>query len=646
MSKLDLRVVFSKVTILTAAWSISTAAIADDTCTYLPEDVPELIESQFSLAGLPLPDVGRFLSVQSARNGQLSYSGEQMAFISNASGYPQIWVTNLDSSWPVQITFGEPITFFEWTPDNRLVYGVDRSGNEREGFYLISPDGLYEEELLAPSDAFRSFGGFSPNMGTLAYASTERDGISFDVHLFDLETKTDSRVFDGRMGLYVDSFSPDASSAVLTESSGEDANILFLFDVANRTTTPLFPDGLDRSRFDNIRWLADGSGFYLVTDFGREFAGIALYDVESGELSWEHQVDRDVDQLIFSEASETLAWTENHGGFSTLVVSRAGSLIEEVSNLPSGVYGIRIAELTGEIAVSISGPQVSGDIWLVDQENEVSRLTQSATAGLDMNSMIVPEHVSFTARDGVELYGQIYLPKEVNGDVPFLINVHGGPTAQGRPYFDAPFQYLLSRGIGIFDLNFRGSTGYGKSFARLNDGRLRENELYDLEDAANYLRQERGFSVSRVGITGGSYGGYLTMAAMSRLPGVFDVGVAQVGVSDWITALEGASPALQASDRIEYGDINSESDREFFRSISPVAYSDQVQAPIMLQHGANDPRDPPTESDHYACAVRAVGGEVEYVRFPDEGHGIRKQINRVTFYTRMTQFLKTHLGAE
>ena len=225
-----------------------------------------------------------------------------------------------------------------------------------------------------------------------------------------------------------------------------------------------------------------------------------------------------------------------------------------------------------------------------------------------------------------------------------LLAVHGGPTAQARPDFDGVVQYLLTRGIAVFDFNYRGSTGYGKQFARLNDGRLRAHEYLDMEDAVQWLHTLGTVDPRRVAVMGGSYGGYLTMAAMTRLPGVFRSGVAFVGVANWVTALEGASPQLKASDRIEYGDIHDPADREFFKEISPITHVRDVRAPVMVLHGANDPRDPVTESDQFVHGIREIGGEVEYLRFPDEGHGIRKLSNRIIAYRRIAGFLERTVG--
>jgi dipeptidyl aminopeptidase/acylaminoacyl peptidase len=294
----------------------------------------------------------------------------------------------------------------------------------------------------------------------------------------------------------------------------------------------------------------------------------------------------------------------------------------------------------------VSGPGLPGDIWTWNvASGAVQRATASSTAGLDMTAMVVPEHHSFPARDGLELHGLLYLPEGVPAGEkpPVLLSVHGGPTAQARPGFNAVHQYLLTRGIAVFDLNFRGSTGYGKSFARANDGRERAVEYLDMADAVAWLGEQGWVDAGRAAVMGGSYGGYLTMAAVTRLPDSFRSGVAFVGVSNWVSALEGASPSLKASDRIEYGDIDDPADRAFFETVSPITYVDGNEIPVMVLHGANDPRDPVTESDQLVRAIRESGGVVEYLRFPDEGHGIRKLDNRIIAYRRIADFLERTL---
>lgn len=312
---------------------------------------------------------------------------------------------------------------------------------------------------------------------------------------------------------------------------------------------------------------------------------------------------------------------------------------------PEGILNLRKSRDGSVLVGHVQNPKIPGDIWAADAgSREVRRITRSNHAGLELDKMILPKEHNFKARDGLTIHGLLYSPREISGNIPVIINVHGGPTTQARPGFDALHQYLLQKGFAIFDLNFRGSTGYGKTYARENNLRKRENELYDLEDAVNYLQSLESLKAENFAIMGASYGGYLTMAALTRLPETFTCGVSFVGVSDWVNALEAASPGLKASDRKEYGDIDNPEGRAFFKSISPIQYIDRVQAPIMVLHGVNDPRNPIGESDNFVQAIRDNGRDVEYLRFPDEGHGIRKMKNRITAYVRVAEFLEKHLN--
>lgn len=268
-------------------------------------------------------------------------------------------------------------------------------------------------------------------------------------------------------------------------------------------------------------------------------------------------------------------------------------------------------------------------------------------AGLELTRFTAPESLTFKARDGVELQGLLYLPKTTGGaPPPVVITVHGGPTGQGRPTFDGFTEYLLARGVATFDLNFRGSTGFGKSFARLDNGRLRPNAVRDIADAIAFLQSSGRVDVSRAAVMGGSYGGYLTNAVLGEYPELFQAGVSLVGVSDWVHALENASPALKASDRIEYGDIADPQVRAFHAQLSPIRKADRITAALLVVHGANDPRDPVAESDRLVKLLREKGREVVYLRYPDEGHGIGKLPNRLHLYKTTADFLERELAAK
>ncbi len=608
------------------------------------DDIPKPTPADISLAGADQPDITRFLNVRRADSPSLSPDGTKLAFSTQITGKPQLWVVDAKGGWPRQLTFGASITFHEWSPaGDWIIYGTDRSGNEREGFYLITPNGERERELLAPSDAFRVFGGFTRDGKKIAYATTERNGVDFDIRLVDVQSGEDQEIFRGRMGLFAVSWRPDGGAVILSETRGEDANDVYLFNVATGRLDTLFKPKV-ASNYESFTWVPDGSGFYLATNQDRDFIGLAHYEIASRRLTFVETPEHDVLQAALSRDGELLAWIVTDGAYSSLHACnlKTGHAMPP-PELPQGIYSIRWAQDAPVAAITISGPQIPGDIWIWNaRTGQRLRTTQSTAAGLDLSTMVIPAHYSFPARDGVTIHGLLYMPRGVPpaAKPPVVLSVHGGPTMQARPRFNPAHQYLLSRGIAVFDLNYRGSTGYGKRYARLNDRRLRANEINDLADAIDWLKQHGRVDADRAAVMGSSYGGYLAMAAVTRIPEYFDGGVAFVGVSNWITALEGAKPSLKASDRLEYGDVSDPEDRAFFRRISPITHVADLKVPMMVIHGANDPRDPVTESDQFVRAIREQGGQVEYLRFPDEGHGIRKLTNRITAYRRIAAFLE------
>ena len=668
---------------LLCLFALAAGASAQKRPTPAPEDVPTPVAGDLGLAGVACPDIARFLNARAAGAPSLSPDGRLVAFRTSTTGTPQLWVAETKpGSAPRQITFGESVTFHEWSPaGDWIAYGVDRSGNEREGFYLISPDGAREVQLLAPSESFRAWGGFSRDGRLAAFAATEPGGNDF--HIYTLNLKAEElrplRVYAGQGGIYVASWRPDGKALLLSKTRGEDANDIFYLDFATGEAKPLFQPK-EAAAYGSFAWTPDSRGFYMTSDEGRDFAGLAFYDMASRKLTWVETPERDVEQVALSHDGQHLAWTENAGGFSESFLRKLDNKMTIRLDVPRGVVNsLEWAEHAAMLAIQLSSSQVPGDIWalnlagqrafvpskdprltpdykpvdkrvnaiIVGQGMYLARVTDSTLAGLDPEKFVVPDAISFKSHDGETIHALLYLPRGASAETraPIVLNVHGGPTSQARPSFGSVTQYLIARGYSVLDLNFRGSTGFGKRYARLDNGRLRPNAVKDMGAAVEWLAKSgRPVDASKVAVMGGSYGGYMTYAALALLPEKFAAGVSFVGVSNWVTALEGASPELKASDKLEYGNIDDPADREFFKQLSPITHVAGVKSPLLVSHGANDPRDPVTESDQFVRAIRDRGGEVEYLRWPDEGHSIRKLSNRITAYRRVAAFLERTLG--
>jgi len=612
-----------------------------------PEDIPVIEPVTVGLAGERPADIVRYLLAEGAGPARPSPDGSAIAYQHSITGERQLWLVDSDGGWPKQLTFGTGITFFEWAPDGEhLVIGRDADGNEREGFNLLSRDGTEERQILPLSDAFRSFGMFSPDGKQILYSSTERNGTDYDIYVADVGTGDSRMVYQGSFGFFPQAWQPNGDLVIVTETRGEDANDVHLLDMSTGNLSPLFQPEI-AAAYSSFAWMPDGSGFYLATNQDREFSALAFYSLEDQSLEWLEEYAGDVSDVGLSDNGRYLTWLVNEDGYSVMHARdlRIASDLPAPS-LPKGVYSLQTTPGSPLVSIRVSGPATPGDVIAWDvADGTAARVVESSLGGLDPATFIAPESHRYAARDGVELQGFLYVPDASAFDFkpPVVVDVHGGPTGQSRPSFEAVTQYLLNKGIAVFAVNVRGSTGYGKTYARLDNQEKRLDSVRDLVDTVRFLANDERLNGNRVAVMGGSYGGYMVNAVLGAYPGVFDAGISMVGVSDWVRALNEASPGLKASDRIEYGDIREERWQEFYEANSPINNADKISVPILVQHGANDPRDPVTESDRLVQAVRDAGGEVRYMRFPDEGHSLAKRKNRVAFYREVSRFLAEQL---
>ena len=347
----------------------------------------------------------------------------------------------------------------------------------------------------------------------------------------------------------------------------------------------------------------------------------------------------------------------NDNGYSSLHVLdlRRNLRVTPNPSLPRGMYSfdrIRFAAKSPILRIDVGNARIPGDEWILDARSGATRrATTSATGGLDPGLFVVPDAVSFTSWDGETVYGLLYLPRALpqRAAPPLLVAIHGGPTYQARPIYDAAFQYLLTRGIAVFDLNFRGSTGYGQRFTRLDNGRLRPNAVKDIAAAVGWLAATGKVDASNVAVMGDSYGGYMTLAALTHFPDKFKAGVAFSPLSNWVTIAAGGAAAAESQltgSNMAISTIQKIS--QFFVELSPITHVKKVMGPPDgPARRERCSRTPVFEADQVVSAIRAQGGEVEYLRFPDEGHMIRccgKLSNRIIAYRRVAAFLERTLG--
>jgi len=656
----------AKTAVLVGA-ALSLVACADQTSSPQLNSESKVVESELDfispksealsvgMAGEASPDVARYLLARGASRVRLSPDGKTIAYRSGVTGKNQIWTLPITGGQPRQLTFGNGVTFFEWRPNDstdenasQLVYGADNNGNEQESYFLIHADGSQERELLSASEGgFRSFGGFSQDGAVMSFASTERNGLDFDIYTKRVDDDdAPKRVFEGKYGNFVRAVSSDGQSLILSDTVGEDSDNLYVLNTQTGERKTLSQPSPRANHVDaGVKYIPGKNAILYATNKGREFTALTRMDLGTGAESILFESDADVENVsVCGAGGAVTAFTTNEDGFSRLHYLRAGNL-NTVKSLPEGVYNIECSQVDNSLLVQVSAYNRPGDLFSFDLgTGETNRIYASNLAGLNSEALVQAESLKFPARDDVTLQGYLYMPK-VGSDKkpPVVFMVHGGPTAQSRPNYRGQIQYLVGRGIAVFHPNVRGSTGFGRTYTTLDDKKLRLESIADLNDMLAYLKEDGRVDTDRAAVVGGSYGGYAVNAVLAEYPDAFKAGVSLYGVADWVTALEVASPALKASDLIEYGDINETEWREFYLENSPIRTADKIRVPVLFSHGAMDPRIDIAETETMVRALRKNGIEAPFIRIPDEGHGWRKLSNKLFYYRRQAEFLEKHL---
>lgn len=646
MSLFSQRNLISFVTVLCLTGTASASDSQPSDWPY-PEDTPASTALNIGLAGDQPTDISRFLLSRGVSQARINPQGTLIAYVSTVTGKRQLWVQSAHGGQAKQLTFGNGISFFRWQPDGtQLIYGADNDGNEREAFYSINASGLNESLLLAHSNAFRRFGEFNHDGTRFTYASTERNGRDFDIYEHNLTTGKSTMIYQAEFGFFPAAWQPGTHHVVVTETRGEDAQDVFLLDTQTGKLNSLYQPTV-AAAFSHFHWSNNGKTLYFLSNLDREMTAVFAYDTDTHKTNLVHESPFDLENLQLCNNQSNLVWTENRNGFDTLYSSKPNGTGLRKIDMPEGVYSVSCATKSDALAVQISSPTSPARVFSSSLTGNRTRLVAEATlAGIDSNQLVTPEAIDFPARDGITLHGLLYLPKGMLNNVPLVVDVHGGPTAQAKPSWQPLTQYLVGKGIAVLDINVRGSTGFGKTYARLDNQKKRLHSVRDLTDALTFLKTDPRIDVENSAVMGGSYGGYMVNAVMGLYPDAFKAGASFVGVSDWVRALQEASPGLKASDRIEYGDIRDPKWQAFYAENSPINTVHRIQAPMFFEHGVNDPRDPVTESDRMVRILRDKGLPVTYLRFPDEGHSVSKIENRVTFYRALAEFLERHLTTQ
>lgn len=577
--------------------------------------------------------------------GSLAFSpdGQRMAYVDDATGQFNLVVQPVDGGPAQRLTSYDDSTVREavWSPDGgTLFFLVDRQGDESYQVRQVPAGGGPISELTCAPGVQHLLGTVSPDGRRLSYAGNDRDRTVQDLLVRDLDTGEVSRISDAGGNMVAGHWSPDGSrlSAVDWRSALDNAVFVVAGDGSARSLQ--LPDG-PVAKFTVGPWCDDG--ILVLTDQGREFTGLARMDAKDGTLGWIATPDWDVEHVALSHDQRILVWTVNVGGASELHVRDlvSGADLDAPELPPATVHRISLAPDGSRLALRLSTGGRPANIAVADlASGKVDWLT-AAEPG-QAGGGIEPTLVAFPTFDGRDVPGWLYRPP---GEGPFgvAVSIHGGPEFQERPAYNLSglYQYLLSQEVAVFAPNVRGSTGYGREYQQLIHRDFGGGDLRDFEATARYLRGLSWVDPDRIGVFGGSYGGFATLSCLSRIPQYWACGVSRFGLSNLVTFARSVPPTWKSMMAGWMGDPDTEAD--FLMSRSPITYADNIIAPLFVIQGANDPRVVRNESDQIVARLRARGVDVRYDVYDDEGHGFTKSENEVKAMGDTADFLVRHL---
>jgi dipeptidyl aminopeptidase/acylaminoacyl peptidase len=589
--------------------------------------------------------IDQFLNVKAAMGPTWSPDGRRIAFGTNITGTAQIWSVEREGGWPRQLTFfSDRVMDATYSPTaDRLLLHKDSGGNERSQLYMLAGDGAGVLPLCHAPQAINA-GVWSPDGSRVAFASNRRNPAYFDLYLTDAEGGEPEVLLQQDGTNSVIAFSPDGRHLLFSRREVALVNGLHLLNLETRQVRALTTGNLEAA-YVSLQWAPDGRGLYLACDRDRDFKGLAWLDIATGDLTWLATPDWDVEGVRLSPDGKTLAYTVNAGGRSDLFLRDVATGETRQATVPPGVLSaLEWAPGSDALAFTLDGSARPMNIWVYEViRGEARQLTFAPQGGIPNGAFAEPELVSYRSFDGLEIPAWLYLPKGAGqGDkLPVIVNVHGGPESQSRASFNAVNQYFIHRGYAVLAPNVRGSTGYGKDYTHLDDRRRRMDSVADLAACVPFLAQSGYADPQKIIVMGGSYGGFMTLAALTHYPDLWAAGVDTVGIANLETFLENTGAYRRKLRECEYGSL--EEDRDFFREISPIWHVAKIRAPLFVIHGANDPRVPIGEAEQMVEAVRQGGGVAEYLRFEDEGHGLVKLANRLKTYPAVADFLDRHI---
>jgi len=643
-----MRAAFASVALLACSFSVFAAtpqgASRIEAGNRISENIPEIPAA--------LTDqLQRYANTRSAALGGWLADGSGVLIATRFANTAQVHRVKMPGGAREQLTFyDEPIASLAANPKRAgFVFGKDIGGSEFWQLYwfdLASRD----IKLLTDGKSRNDDPVWSHDGTKLAYSSTERNGKDTDVWVLDLASGERKPIVTEGGSWQPSDFSPDGKQLLVSKFVSINETYPGVVELDSNKLR-MFPIDGGKAAFGAFRFAPDGKGAYFTSDEGSEFLTLRYHDFATNKVSdLSKKIRWDVEDFALSEDGTRLAFVTNEDGFGVLHVIDAATRTDlPLPTLPKGVIsGVEFSPDGRRIAFAVNSALSPNDVYSIDlSAKSLARWTESEVGGLDTSKFVEPTLVHFSSKGAkgraLEVPAFYYQPK-TPGPHPVVINIHGGPEAQSRPVFSAETQFLVDQlGIAVLVPNVRGSAGYGKSYLLLDNGFKREDSVQDIGALLDWIAKRPELDSKRVGVYGGSYGGYMVLSSMTHYNDRLRAGVDIVGISNFVTFLTNTESYRRDLRRAEYGDERDAKMNTFLQKISPTTNAAKIAIPLFVAAGANDPRVPASEGQQIANTVRGNGGDVWFLEFKDEGHGFRKKPNVDYFRAATMMFWKEYL---
>ncbi|QIE58154.1 S9 family peptidase [Rasiella rasia] len=595
--------------------------------------------------------IEQFMDNENAFANGYSADKSTILMTSNRSGIYNMYTTPEGGGELTPITKSDSASIYGisyFPEDNRILFRMD--GNGDEIFKIYMKDGA-EITALTPTTKVRAlFRGWSKDSKSFFYGSNERDPRFLDHYEMDIETMTPKMIYQIEEGFDFAGISEDKKYiALVSPINTNDSDLFVLNTETNKKTKVNTAPSANRPQ----DMAPDGSGFYYTTDEGSEFSYVMKYNFEEGTSEKVVAREWDINGYSFTDKGSYQTTFINEDAKNTLEVTEvsSGKAVEFPSFENKEITSVSFSRDEEAVLLRVGGSHTPSDSYSYNlSTKKLSRLTENLNDEINNEDLVTAKVIRYKSFDGLEIPAIYYEPQQATKEdpVPALVWVHGGPGGQSRQGFNSTIQYLVNHGYAVLAVNNRGSSGYGKTFYKMDDRNHGDKDLKDCVAGKDWLAAQENIDGERIGIIGGSYGGYMTMAALTYAPEEFNVGVNIFGVTNWLRTLKSIPPWWESfKDALytEMGDPNT-ADTVRLRQISPLFHTDKVTKPLMVLQGAKDPRVLQVESDEIVAGVRKNGVPVEYVLFEDEGHGFVKKENQIEAYGKIKTFLDMYLKGD